>query len=284
MLITLRVIFLLLVVCCTTTLQAKTTIKVVVVENEFERWNEFKSKSKTAIHELSTIELGSKRIIADLVIMTQAFEKSGAEFELEFIIAPNHKRAIAMVNSGEVVITGSDLFRNVLPESAFISSAIIREGETSKAIFGLSSNKKLMSVKTLNDLQQLSAVSLPNWRTDWAIMSALNVKELHAVNRYQLALNLISERGIDFTLRNLPTEPGEIIINDVSMSFVDGVKINLPGSRHFLISKAHPLGAQVYEKLEAGLLILRKENKIKTFMQNSNILNKYSEDWKVLNE
>ncbi|MCJ8312453.1 MAG: hypothetical protein HRU38_05805 [Saccharospirillaceae bacterium] len=279
------IIFLLFNILFTLTVQAKTSVSVVLLETEHVNWLNFKSHNTTAISQLQNLKNEKQRIIADLVILTQAFKKAGANYELEFVIAPNHKRAILMVNNGAAVIVGSDLFRNVLPQSINISSAIIKEGKLAKAIVGLTSNQKLKSVKTLKDLQKLSAVSLPNWKTDWFVMQSLNVKELHSVNQFKLALNLISRRNIDFMLIEIPKGYSpEIIMNNTAMSVVQGVKIKMPGSRHFAISKVHPLSAQVFENLEIGLSILRSENKLQTFMRDIGVLNAYSAHWTILNE
>ena len=284
----LAVIYLLLFISITSSAHGKTVITVVAIEGSINSWNEFKSYSKVSPEKIQHI-LGAEssvRFIADMVILTQAFEKAGYDFEIEFVIAPNEIRAVRMLVSGDAVMVGSDLFLNDYPESVFISEAIIKEGELFKGVFGLASNKALMSAKSIKDLQQLTAVSLPNWKTDWSTLTKLQVKDLVPVNTYQAMIHVIAFRNVDFGLIEIPrlTSPTNTwVYRGVSLSIVPDIKLRLSGSRHFAVSKTHPLGSQVFKALEEGLLILREENKIQSLMEDVGVHNKKTYGWKILN-
>ena len=284
----LAVIYSLLFISITNSVQGKTVITVAAIEGSINSWNEFKSYSKVSPEKIQHI-LGAEssvRFIADMVILTQAFEKAGYDYEIEFVIAPNERRAVRMLVDGVAVMVGSDLFLNDYPESIFISEAIIKEGELFKGVFGLSSNKALMSAKSIKDLQQLTAVSLPNWKTDWSTLTKLQVKDLIPVNTYRAMVHVITFRNVDFGLIEIPRLPNPIntwTYKGGALSIVPGIKLQMPGSRHFAVSKTHPLGSQVFKALEEGLLILREENKIQSLMEDVGVHNKKTYGWKILN-
>lgn len=279
------IIFLLLCVCFINTALAKTTIPIAIIQEELDQWLEFKTRIDIPINQIQSLDKEKSRIVANLVILNQAFHAAQADIKFDFIIAPNHKRAISMVANGNALMIGSDLFLNVLPKNLHISTAIIEEGGLTKVILGLSSNKQLMSVKTLEDLQQLSAVSLKNWKTDWSVLTSLQLNELHSVNKFKQVYDLITKRGIDFTLSDmLKSNTGSFQKDGKTMSILQGYKIKMPGSRHFVVSKVHPLGDEVSILLEQGLSILREEGKLKTYMQDIGILSKKMENWITLNE
>ncbi|NRA19299.1 MAG: hypothetical protein HRU05_02335 [Oceanospirillaceae bacterium] len=284
----LAVIYSLLFISITNSVQGKTVITVAAIEGSINSWNEFKSYSKVSPEKIQHI-LGAEssvRFIADMVILTQAFEKAGYDYEIEFVIAPNERRAVRMLVDGVAAMVGSDLFLNDYPESIFISEAIIKEGELFKGVFGLSSNKALMSAKSIKDLQQLTAVSLPNWKTDWSTLTKLQVKDLIPVNTYRAMVHVITFRNVDFGLIEIPRLTNPIntwTYKGVSLSIVPGIKLQMPGSRHFAVSKTHPLGSQVFKALEEGLLILREENKIQSLMEDVGVHNKKTYGWKILN-
>ncbi|MCJ8311501.1 MAG: hypothetical protein HRU38_02205 [Saccharospirillaceae bacterium] len=280
------VVFFVLIISITSFAHAKTVITIAAIESSINSWYEFKSNSKVAPEKIQHIIGANKRFIADMVILTQAFDKADYDFEIEFVIAPNVKRAVLMLVSGDAVMVGSDLFLNDYPASVLISEAIIEEGDIFKGVFGLTSNKNLMAVKSIEDLQQLTAVSLPNWKTDWSTLTKLHVKNLSPVNKYQAMINLIVFRNIDFGLIEIPllTDPTSTwMYKGVSLSIVSEIKLQMPGSRHFAVSKTHPLGEQVYKALEQGLLILREENKIQSLMEDVGVHNKKTYGWKILN-
>jgi hypothetical protein len=61
------------------------------------------------------------------------------------------------------------------------------------------------------------------------------------------------------------------------------VKVVFEGSRHFVISRKHPLGASTYSALETGLAKLRDNGTITRAYTEAGVFNERSKDWTPLN-
>jgi hypothetical protein len=64
---------------------------------------------------------------------------------------------------------------------------------------------------------------------------------------------------------------------------IEGVKVALDDSRHFVVSKKHPYGKETYIALQKGLKILREQGVIKRAFQQSGFFNEHVKDWTTLN-
>jgi hypothetical protein len=64
---------------------------------------------------------------------------------------------------------------------------------------------------------------------------------------------------------------------------VPNVKVQLQGSRGWLISKTNPLGVKTYDMIEEGLTQLRKHGIILRAYRDSGVINDQVKNWQVLN-
>ncbi|WP_246058183.1 hypothetical protein [Litorilituus lipolyticus] len=65
---------------------------------------------------------------------------------------------------------------------------------------------------------------------------------------------------------------------------IDGAKVALNDSRHFVISKKHPNSKETFIALQKGLAILRQRGEITRAYQQSGFLNKQVQHWNIINK
>ena len=68
-------------------------------------------------------------------------------------------------------------------------------------------------------------------------------------------------------------------LDDVDLTLVPGIKVSFPGTRHFMVSKKHPLGAKVYAALERGLVVLRERGVISMAYRECGFFNEEYAGW-----
>jgi hypothetical protein len=81
------------------------------------------------------------------------------------------------------------------------------------------------------------------------------------------------------------------VSNNLNMTFKDkqyqpinNLKVVLPDSRHFVVSKRHPRGKEVFEALQKGLTIMRKLGKIRKLYEQAGVINSKVKNWDIINK
>lgn len=224
------------------------------------------------------------RTIAEMIIVLQALHAADFPVRFEFIKTPNPARSRVMIRDGIAAMSIDTNFSMAITENVYVSSAVIPAGAFVKGLYGHKNNIPLMNVKNAADLHRISGVSNKAWEVDWATMDSLGLAELRNVPRYPMMLTLVDSGKVDFALLEFPARDDLVLErNGVTLHPVPGVKVGLVDSRHFMVSKVHPKGKEIYEALEKGLAILRKEGRIERYYREVGFYNHRVSDWKLLN-
>lgn len=228
-----------------------------------------------------------RRDVVDMIIAQQALKLGGFNHTFNYAPGKLNFRNTKMLQTGKLLISFDSYWladANAISDNVYISDPVIRKGEYVAGIYASPSNKKVFSIKTLNDLKNFTAVSTPKWRTDWTTLSSLPLKELVREDEWLSQARMVNLGWIDFMLMAFHSTPDKsFTLEKIHLIPVKGVAIQLNDSRNFVISKKHPLGQQAIDAINRGLAKLREKKLItKAYTQagffiNSNkitILNK----------
>ena len=80
-----------------------------------------------------------------------------------------------------------------------------------------------------------------------------------------------------------PTPDLSMQVNGRKLVPILNVKVGLQGSRHFFVSKASPIGAEVSKSLNDGLGKLRAQGAIEKAYRDSGFFNNATKNWNRLN-
>ena len=75
----------------------------------------------------------------------------------------------------------------------------------------------------------------------------------------------------------------KVHVDDLELVPIPGVKVSLPGSRHWPISKKHPRGEEIYTALEKGISVLQQNNVIQRAYEECGFFHPAVKEWKLLN-
>jgi hypothetical protein len=141
-------------------------------------------------------------------------------------------------------------------------------------------NKKTLAVKELIDLQKLTAISTPKWRTDWQTLQQLSLKEIVVQDSWLSMVRMVNLQWVDFILMPFNSTPDKsFTMEKIHLVPVQGIGIILKDSRHFVISKLHPKGSEAFQAINKGLKILRKKGTIsKAYEQSGFFIDKTKVD------
>lgn len=228
-----------------------------------------------------------RRDVVDMIIAQQALKIGGFEHTFEYVPGKLNFRNTKLLEEGKLLISFDSywlLDANKMVNDVHISLPLINNGEYIAGIYTTPNNKAVLALKSLEDLSQFTAVSTPRWATDWQTLQALPLKELIHEDEWLSQARMVNLGWIDFMLMAFhSTEDQSFTMEKIHLVPVKNVGIELKDSRHYVISKKHPLGSEAIKAINIGLKALRKEKRISRAYQESgffvdkrkiNILNK----------
>lgn len=206
------------------------------------------------------------RDVVDMIIAQKALKLGGFNHQFKYAPGQVNFRNTKMLQNGELLISFDSYWKSdaeALANKLYISKPVIRNGEYIAGIYTSPNNKKVLQVKTLDDLKELTAISTPKWITDWNTLQSLSLKKLVKENSWLSMARMVNIQWIDFILMPFSSSADHSYTQGViHLVPVKNTAIILKDSRHFVISKAHPQGKAAYIAINKGLTILRKRGEI----------------------
>lgn len=207
-----------------------------------------------------------RRDVVDMIIAQQALALGGFAHTFSYFPGKVNFRNTKMLQSGKLLISFDSYWRQdatPLNSELYISEPVIRSGEYIAGIYTSPQNSKTLSIKSLADLSALTAVSTPKWRTDWQTLQSLPLKELVREDEWLSMARMVNLQWIDFLLMPFHSSNNQVFsMEKITLAPVPKIAVQLNDSRHFVISKKHPKGAEAIKAINIGLQQLRKNKRI----------------------
>jgi len=207
-----------------------------------------------------------RRDVVDMIIAQQALKLGGFNHRFSYAPGKVNFRNTKMLQNGKLLISfDSYWLKDAQPisKTVYISDEVIRNGEYVAGVYTSPKNAQTLSINTLDDLQELTAVSTPLWRTDWQTLQQLPLKKLIREDSWLSMVRMVDIQWIDFILMPFnSTTDQSFVMDKVHLVPVNNIGIVLKDSRHFVISKIHPKGEEAFIAMNKGLKILRSRGAI----------------------
>lgn len=229
----------------------------------------------------------ARRDVIELVLMQQALALGGFTTPLHFVAEENYSRAIRNLLDGKSLTVGGTIWYEDVSaqrEQLHISPPIIRQGEFIAGIYTSPENQRAQASKTLEQLRQLRAVTSRHWKPDLTTLQHLGFSDIMYTPRWINMARMINAGRVDVTLSPFAMSPEkEIRVDGIRLVPIAGVKIAIDGSRHWPVSKKHPLSEEFYAALVKGIKQLRKAGTIERAYRECGFFHPDLAEWKLLN-
>lgn len=230
----------------------------------------------------------SQRDVVEFILVQKALALGGLNINFSFIVGNYDARNIKLLQDGLLLINFDSMWHShvsMLKEDVYISDAVIRKGEYWAGIYTSQENKKNFSIKSLAQFKQLTVASSTNWHVDWQTLSQMKPKALIHQEEWQSMAKLVSLGWVDVMLAPFTQKtPFSYEGTNYKIVAIEGVKVALNDSRHFVVSRKHPYGEKTFIALQKGLKILRQQGVIKKAYQQSGFFNEQVKDWLIINK
>ncbi|WMN59825.1 hypothetical protein NI389_16935 [Pseudoalteromonas xiamenensis] len=227
-----------------------------------------------------------QRDVVDFILVQRAIELGGLKLQFEFELGNYDARNLRLLKDGLLLISFDTVWYSdaaQYEDEVYISDPIIRKGEYFAGIFTSPARIDELSQKITSDLSRVSIVSSQAWYVDWKTINALKPNTLVDESDWIVMAKMVSRGWVDVMLVPFTNHPPyEYQGTGYKIEAIPHLKVALLDSRHFVVSKKHPLGSNTFQALQTGLSILRKTGFIERAYQECGFLNRDVSHWKTL--
>lgn len=231
--------------------------------------------------------LGARRDVIELVLLQQALHLGG--FTGKVLLRPENSylRILKLVQDGQVPISGALMWHDDLSsytDQIFETKAVVKEGEFIAGLYTHSSNRRALTSTSLKQIQQLSAASNDHWKADIETLQGLGIKKIHFATYWVQIVRMVVAGRADLTLAPFQSNSEmKVKVEQLELVPIPGIKVALPGSRHWPVSKKHPRGAEIFAALEKGISILEAQRVFQRAYEECGFFHPETNNWVLLN-
>ncbi len=230
----------------------------------------------------------SQRNVVELIFAQQALKLGGYHGEFEFKLGDYDLLNPLLVKSDLLLISFDSVWLShaqKISDDVYISDPLVRKGEFWAGIYTAANNSKARKIANREDFQSMTVVSSKDWQVDWQTLQALKPEKLVHENEWISMAKMVSKGWIDVMLAPFRYQAPHVYTGvGYEVVAVSGVKVGLDDSRHFIVSKKHPKGKEVFTALQKGLKILRERGVIEKAYKQAGFFNQSVASWKVINQ
>lgn len=258
-------------------------------ENFSDRYQEFLAgRSPLDVSEFTGSTKGSHIEIIEMVLLQQALHLGGLKDEVVFMPKPtvNILEYSDLISGDSLALARTVWHEDVLEYkgSLYVSDALIENGEYEAGLYVTKANIPLHAFP-LARFNELTVVANPRWKADWHALQNTDVNMVSFIGPWETMLEMVESNVVDAMLINFSVSES-LVLNFEGREYVpiNNLKMFLPDSRHFVVSKRHPRGEAFFKALNKGMSILRARGVIKKALTQSGFINQKVADWKVVNK
>lgn len=230
---------------------------------------------------------GARRDVIEIVLLQQALHLGG--FQGKVVLRPENSylRILKLLTDGQIPISGALMWReDIKPYSKFLfkTKALVKEGEFIAGVYTRPGNTRALNATSREKIGKLSAASNGHWKPDVAALKSLGVTHIHYSTYWVQIVRMVVAGRADVTLAPFQSNPAmKVQVDDLELIPIPGVKVALPGSRHWPVSKKHPQGQEIFAALEKGIALLEQKNVIQRAYEQCGFFHEAVKSWKLLN-
>jgi len=263
---------------------AQSLLKITIREDRMQEYLQFLAEKGRKVEDITDVSSKySSRNLAEIVIICQALKEGGYPVTLDFVLAPNYAREMALVQTGEATIMHQSAWTTDFNGQVYQSPVVIEKGKFVKGLYVAAAKAGQFKIESIADLKELTCVSSNTWNIDWATLRQIGLKKLDSTSQKENMLKMVLLRNIDFTPQEFTTEPDLALnIAEGKLLPIPGIKLALDDSRSFMISRSTPDGKIVADALAKGVAILKEKGTIDKYYTQCGLYRNDLSSWKTL--
>lgn len=228
----------------------------------------------------------ARRDVIEVVLFQQALARMGNRFKVQFIEQPDYGAMLDGLESGDAIASVTSLWRRDLSprwDNLFITAAVIDRGQFEAGFYTSATNQAAIQSQDMDDLKALRGVSSESWVIDWQTLQDFGANVRHVDTWSEMVAEVFASKS-DYLLAPFqPTPDLSLTLPEGTLVPIPNVKISLVDTRHFAVSRSHPLGREFNTALHRGLMRMKKDGLVTKAYSDSGFLNTQVSRWREVN-
>lgn len=225
----------------------------------------------------------ARRDVVEVVLFQQALAQTSHRWQIQFVEQPDYGAMLTGLEAGEAIASVTSLWRKDLTarfDALYMTTAVIERGQFEAGFYTHSDNDTAQQSRTNREIQSLKGVSSRSWVIDWKTLENFGATVSHA-DTWGDMVSQVMKGEQDYLLAPFqPTDDLRLELDEGVLRPIPNVKIALMGTRHFAVSRNHPLGWEFNTSLHRGLMALKKDGVVVRAYEDSGFLNAQAKDWR----
>lgn len=230
---------------------------------------------------------GARRDVIEIVLLQQALHLGGFKGKVTLRPENSYLRILKLVADGQVAFSGALMWKeDIKPYSShlFKTKAIVKEGEFIVGLYTRPDNQQALHATTTAKVRQLSAASNIQWQSDIKTLRELGITEIQYATSWVQIVRMVVANRADVTLAPFQINSQmKVMVSELELVPIPNIKVAMPGSRHWPVSKSHPHGEEIFNALTRGINQLEKKNIIQRAYEECGFFHPRVAKWKLLN-
>lgn len=277
----------------------KASIKVVAPESvvrNYRRWLASQPSNKVAFHNNSQPDNNSDPITvippdfsgvrdtAEMWLLHWLLRRCDASVSA-YVTENNYSRILHLLQQGEAHVTGTTVWRDDVIKLAEVglTPAIIAEGDYMVGLYGLESRDELFKIHVGDSLANYRVVSNKHWWRDWKVLNSMGFAEVMHASSSRYMVRMVVAGRADFLLAQFPNAEGMSSEDNVErLRFIPGVKVVLPGSRHYAWGRS--MKSEVRDCVVSEMHTHQVQAMVTRLLESSGMVYSPALDWPAFNQ
>lgn len=147
-----------------------------------------------------------------------------------------------------------------------VSEPVLDDDAFKVGVYTHASRSDVLAIRDPADVRRLTFVVVESWDVDIRVLNEKGLRFVKAAN-WLSALRMLEASRADAILQPFSSRD-DMSFDEPQLGLrfkpVPGMKLNFGHGRHYFVSRQHPQGAWLIERLNAGLRILKASGQLKT--------------------
>lgn len=230
---------------------------------------------------------GARRDVIELVLLMQAVRLGGFTLPIELRAEQSYLRTLRDIAEGRFITSAGLAWKadiDMMQQAYLTTRPLIKQGEFVVGLYTTLKNQKALSSLTPVTMTELNVVTNSQWKSDVQTLEDLGFKHITYSPNWVNMARMIEAGRADITLAPFQASANmSILVGDVSLYPLKGIKVAISGSRHWPISRKHPQGDAFYQALERGIIQMETKGIIQKAYRECGFFHPDVAQWTLLN-
>lgn len=226
--------------------------------------------------------VGARRDVVELALFVQAMDRGCEKRDVQWVEMDSYPRILASLLSGDILATGTTIWSEPFDEGLVaLSPPTVPDGKFAALFYTREGRQR--PLRRTSDLSRYTVASSSDWERDWNALGRLPIKERLDAESWQTMVRWVGSGRADLLLAPANASEGsKLNVDGVPLAPMPGMRMVIPGSRHFGFHIHQFQGAKTAACFARGLYSMIAEGRVAQAYQDAGFWRDDIDGWPMV--